>query len=207
MGLYSVSAIRRIFANETSPCCLPYYRGNSQIISPTPRITRINEQNVPAFKTIRLQALRDSPTAFGSTYACESQFDEAEWQKRAANLSGDRGIGFIAVDNDSPFGIIGAFPDECDARTAQIVSMWVAPTHRRSGWGSVLIDAVRSWAQAREIRTLRLTVTSCNYGAMEFYRQNGFAMTGKIFPYPNDPSIIEYEMAQSVPPTSFADSP
>ena len=173
-------------------------------------IDPINERNVSAFKAARLQALRDSPTAFGSTYVRESQFDDAEWRKRTAYMSGDRGVGFLAMDNNTPCGIIGAFADEDDPGIAQIVSMWVAPTQRRSGLGTALINAVRSWAHARGVRTLRLMVTSCNHAAMKFYTRNGFTMTGKTGPYPNDPSIIEHEMAQSVPAevphrvTSFA---
>jgi len=161
-------------------------------------IELISERNLWAFKTARLQALQDSPMAFGSSWAQESQFDDAEWRKRAANMSGERGVGFLAMDNDIPCGIIGAFPDEDHVGTAQIVSMWVAPTHRRSGLGTALMDAVRSWAQGRGIRILRLMVTSCNPSAMEFYWRNGFTMTGKTGPYPNDPLIVEHEMAHSV---------
>lgn len=158
----------------------------------------IDERNVWIFKAARLRALQDSPTAFGSTYARESQFDDAEWSKRTAYMSSEKGIGFLATENELPCGIIGAFLDQQEPDKAQIVSMWVAPEHRRRGIGTALIEAVRSWSRARGVRKLCLLVTNCNQAAVEFYKRNGFTMTGNTGPYPNDPSITEYEMAQSV---------
>ena len=37
-------------------------------------------------------------------------------------------------------------------------------------------------------------VTSVNSGAIAFYERLGFAKTGVMGEYPNDASIIEYEM-------------
>ena len=164
-----------------------------------PTLMPINEQNAGAFKAARLQALKDSPIAFGSTYAHETQFTDSEWLKRAANMSGKQGIGFLAMDNGAPCGIIGAFLDGDEPDRAQIVSMWVAPAYRRTGLGTLLIDVIRSWARTSGVRTLYLMVTSCNHAAMEFYHRCSFTMTGKTAPYPNDSSLFEYEMAQSVP--------
>jgi hypothetical protein len=43
------------------------------------QIVRITPENALVFKTVRLRALQESPTAFGSTYAKESQFSDADW--------------------------------------------------------------------------------------------------------------------------------
>jgi len=64
--------------------------------------------------------------------------------------------------------------------------------------GSALIAATRAWARNRGVSTLQLMVTSCNDAAIEFYKRMGFSMTGKTEPYPNDPSLIEYEMSQPI---------
>lgn len=164
-----------------------------------PLLEQISTNNVLAFKTVRLWALQDSPAAFGSTYARESQFSDAEWLRRAANMNGEKRIGYLAMDDDRACGIIGAFLDENDSLSANVISMWVAPAHRRTGVGSSLITAIQTWAQSSGVRALRLMVTSNNSTAIEFYERMGFSMTGNTEPYPNDPSMIEYEMSQIVP--------
>jgi ribosomal protein S18 acetylase RimI-like enzyme len=72
--------------------------------------------------------------------------------------------------------------------------MWVAPEVRREGMGRRLIEAVVEWARGREMRDVKLMVTSVNHGAIAFYEQLGFRMTGKMEVYPNDASIKQCEM-------------
>ncbi len=154
--------------------------------------------NALEFKAVRLMALQDSPSAFGSTYAKESQFSDTHWLERATAWSSDRSIGYLAKDADIACGIAAGFLDEHDPQKAHLLSMWVAPPHRRTGIGRTLIDAIAAWARGRESQMLRLDVTSSNHAAIEFYRRNGFSMTGKTEPYPNDPTLVEYEMARSI---------
>lgn len=160
-------------------------------------IEPITVERVKLFKAVRLRALQDSPSAFGSTYAREAQFDDAEWARRALRWNGDRGIGFIAMDGGAACGIAGALLDE-DEATAQLVSMWTAPTHRRRGVGRLLVESVVAWAARRGVQTLQLKVTSGNDGAIRFYERLGFSMTGRTEPYPNDPALFEHEMARAL---------
>jgi ribosomal protein S18 acetylase RimI-like enzyme len=149
-----------------------------------------------SYKTVRLHALRDTPTAFGSTYARESQFSEADWQSRAANLCTPRSVGYLARQQDEYCGIAAGFLKEQNPQYAELVSMWVAPDHRRSGTGQLLINAIESWARRNAARTLQLMVTSNNLAAIAFYKRLGFTPTGHTEPYPNDPALIEYEMSK-----------
>ena len=41
-------------------------------------------------------------------------------------------------------------------------------------------------------------VTSCNEGAIRFYEGLGFAKTGRVQPYPNDPRLVEHEMGKEL---------
>jgi hypothetical protein len=50
--------------------------------------------------------LQDSPSAFGSTFARESQFPDAEWLRRAVNMKGEERIGYLAMDNNRACGVI-----------------------------------------------------------------------------------------------------
>lgn len=162
-------------------------------------IARITPGNVSTFKDVRLRALLDTPSAFGSTYAMESALSDAEWTQRAIRWNGERGIGFLAIDDGIGCGIVGSMLDEDDATCATLLSMWTAPTHRRRGIGGRLVDEVVAWARTHDVVALRLMVTSSNTDAVSFYKQLGFASTGRTEPYPNDASLIEVEMLWRLP--------
>jgi ribosomal protein S18 acetylase RimI-like enzyme len=161
-------------------------------------IEPITATNAAAFRSVRLLALQESPGAFSGTYARESVLSDAEWHQRVANWNGDCGIGYLAKQDGAWCGIAGALLDVQDASTAQLLSMWVAPGHRRSGVGKDLVDAIAAWARSRAARTLRLMVTSHNPAAIDFYTRIGFTMTGRTGPYPNDPAVFEHEMAKRI---------
>jgi ribosomal protein S18 acetylase RimI-like enzyme len=149
------------------------------------------------YKAVRLRALKDTPSAFGSTYASESQFTEADWQQRAANLCTHRSIGYMAHEDDY-CGIAVSFLNEQDPQQAELMSMWVAPEQRRTGTGHLLVDAIESWARSRGAQNLQLMVTSNNVAAISFYQRLGFTPTGRTEPYPNDPAIIQFQMSKSL---------
>jgi ribosomal protein S18 acetylase RimI-like enzyme len=158
----------------------------------------ITPQLASSYREVRLRALRDTPSAFGSTYQRESQFSAEEWIERAGNLCTGRSVGYLAFDNDEYCGIAACFLNEEDCSKAELVSMWVAAQHRRTGTGRMLVDTITMWAKAHEAKSLLLLVTSSNDAAMQFYRRIGFSLTGRTEPYPNDPSLIELEMCRAI---------
>src|SRR5437868_1927473 len=129
-------------------------------------LSPINETNVAAFRATRLAALLESPRAFGSTHAQESQLSDSDWLKRALNWSSDRRIGLLALSDSNACGMVGACSDEHDSSLIDLTSMWVSPTFRRCGIGHALIDAVVDWARGRGASRIRLTVTSNNTPAI-----------------------------------------
>jgi ribosomal protein S18 acetylase RimI-like enzyme len=155
-------------------------------------------QSVATFKAVRLRALQDTPLAFGSTYARESQLSEAEWSQRVTQWNGDRSVCYLAWDEDEGCGIAAGFLDREDATKAHLVSMWVAPAQRRRGVGRLLVEGIIDWARGGGAKTLRLMVTSSNDVAARFYERLGFIKTGKTEPYPNDPALVEFEMIRNI---------
>jgi ribosomal protein S18 acetylase RimI-like enzyme len=161
-------------------------------------IEPITSQNVTTFKTVRLAALREAPSAFGSTYARESGFSDAVWLDRASKSTRERSAGYLAMDAPGACGIAWVTGDNQDSSVGRVLSVWVAPTHRRRGVGRLLINTVVAWAGDHEIRTLKLMVTSNNETALRFYQSLGFVATGNTQPYPNDPELVENEMARAL---------
>lgn len=158
----------------------------------------ITPQKAQVFKEVRLRALLDTPSAFGSTYARESQLTNEDWGKRAERWDGNRAVGFIAMDAGQACGIACSFLDQEDPTRAYLISMWTAPTHRRLGLGRRLVNEVLAWARARQTHTMLLMVTSSNETAIRFYEGLGFTRTGHTEPYPNDPELMEYEMSRPI---------
>ena len=158
----------------------------------------ITPQNAMLFKDVRLCALQDTPTAFSSTYAKESQLTDADWVARAAQWTNERSATYLAMDAEIPCGIASGMLDKDDAKRAHLLSMWVAPTHRRIGIGRSLVDVIVAWAGTQSVRVLQLLVTSNNDTAIRFYQRLGFEMTGWTEPYANDPTLSNYEMARSI---------
>ena len=155
----------------------------------------ITPRNLLPFQSIRLRALKTDPQAFGSTYEREAKFTFHDWVQRTDRWNGETGIGYLAMDGGSPCGIAGSLLDGEDSTRAQLVSMWTAPTHRQQGIGRLLVGEVERWAREHGARTLILMVTSNNQSAITFYERLGFARTGRVEPYPNDPRLEEYEMS------------
>jgi ribosomal protein S18 acetylase RimI-like enzyme len=163
-------------------------------------LERITPANALVFKSIRLHALQNDPTAFGSTFAKESQLADEEWVNRSRRWNGNGAIGYLVFDGDNACGLVACYTDELDPHRVHVISMWVDPAWRRAGVGTALIEGLRSWAASRKMRELKLMVTSVNDNAIRFYGRLGFRMSGKTGIYPNDPAITEYEMLLSLTP-------
>jgi len=161
-------------------------------------VRRILPQNLDLFKTVRLHALQDSPSAFGSTYQREVNFSDEEWRARIDRWNGETGVGFLAMDHDVLAESGGALVDPADRNRAELVSIWTAPMHRRKGVASLLVNAVIGWMRSHDVSALVLMVTSTNQPAIRFYARLGFRMTGRTESYPNDPAITELEMVCSI---------
>ncbi|NKB66631.1 MAG: GNAT family N-acetyltransferase [Candidatus Latescibacteria bacterium] len=158
----------------------------------------ISSANALLLKSVRLRALQDTPTAFGSTYAREAAFTDTQWQQRASRHDGRHGIGYLVMDQGEPCGIAGSFIDRNANNKTHLVSMWVASSHRRRGLGRQLVEAIVSWAASKGIGTLYLLVTATNKPAIAFYRGLSFALTGYTEPHPNYTDLEELEMARII---------
>jgi ribosomal protein S18 acetylase RimI-like enzyme len=158
----------------------------------------LTPEKASTFKNVRLRALEDTPSAFGSTYEKESQLTEEEWVTRAHQWNGEKSIIYLAMDEDAAIGIAGSYLDHDDPTRAHLISMWTAPSHRQQGTGRLLVNAIIAWVRLRNAHTLQLMVTSNNQAATQFYRSLGFSFTGHTEPYPNDSTLIEYQMSRSL---------
>ena len=164
-----------------------------------------------ALRDIRLEALRDAPTAFGSTYERESVRGEAHWRDRIARGGAflafipeagipEAGIPEASIPEASapvPAGLIGCYQE--DPVTAELVSMYVRPRARGRGVGEALVATVIAWARNRNAAEVHLWVTETNAPARALYERCGFTLTGERQPLPSAPSLGEVAMIRTLP--------
>jgi GNAT superfamily N-acetyltransferase len=153
----------------------------------------------PVLRDIRLQALRDAPHAFSSTYAGESAFDESVWHQRAT-----RDGSFIAfipeVSASGAAGLAGGLQEA--PGVVELISMFVRPQARGHGVGEALIDAVVRWARDKGADSVHLWVTETNKPARRLYERCGFTATGERQPLPSNPSLSEIAMTRPLLPVT-----
>ncbi len=162
-------------------------------------LRRLQPDDAPLLKSVRLRALQDAPRAFGSTYAREAAFSDDEWSQRTRKWSdAERASAVLALDRGEACGIAGGFVDETDASRAHLVSMWVAPSLRRQGVGRRLVEMIEAWARQRAASQLVLMVTEGNDTALRFYRRLGFSMTDKTIDHPAYADLCEHQMVKAL---------
>ncbi len=166
-------------------------------------VRMVSEDDWRVVRDIRLRALADSPSSFGSTLGREQAFTEQAWRERARGT--DTTQLFLASTAEAAVGITGVF-DEGDG-SVQLVSVWVAPEHRRAGVARALATAALRFAVERGFNIVRLWVTDGNDNARTLYEHLGFKPTGKVQPLPSDPSLTEHELELQHSPTVGAPGP
>jgi GNAT superfamily N-acetyltransferase len=165
-------------------------------------VRRIRAEEGLRLRTLRLTALGDAPTAFGSTLAREEAFPERVWHERAAGgaTGADRAT-FVAERDGEWIGLatgLAMDPDEPERREPVLVGMFVSPDARGRGVGATLVEAVVEWARARGASRLSLWVSVPNLPAIALYTRCGFRRTGESKPLAHTPSVAEIRMVREL---------
>jgi GNAT superfamily N-acetyltransferase len=146
-------------------------------------------------RTIRLRALADEPSAYGSDYAREEAFTVEIWDGR---LRADGNTLLVCESDDgTPIGLAGGIRDSVDGSVGDLISMWVDPVARGSGAADALVAEVIRWAERAPVAALRLHVTDGNVRAERLYVRHGFCPTGRTFVRERD-GITEIEMERPI---------
>lgn len=157
-------------------------------------VREITADDWELMRDVRLAALAEAPSAFGSTYAREADFTEERWRGRIS----ERSVTFFAHEETAdatPAGLAGVYVED---GAAELVSMWVRPSARGLGVGEALVEAAAAWAKTRDFGTLFLWVTESNAPAVRLYERLGFTPTGERQPLPSDPALAEIRMSREL---------
>lgn len=153
-------------------------------------VRRIRPDDVEAYRSTRLAALLDTPSAFARTHEEEAAYSDDEWAFRTVRgVEGDASATFFAEIDGEIAGLVGGYRPE--PGMVELVSMWVAPPGRGRGAGSALVSAVVEWAGDDRVE---LWVTRGNDPAISLYERCGFVTTDQVQPLPSDPCKDEIRM-------------
>lgn len=163
-----------------------------QAYSDAPEVRRIRASEWRLLRSLRLEALQDSPLSYGSTHEREVQRTDREWRERAAaGGAGEGEVAFVAIAGSR---WVGMARGHLEAPIAHLIAVYVTPEWRRRGIGRAVSMAVVGWARERQASTVVLSVSDWNEEARRVYESIGFAPTGVTKSLPWNPSVMESEM-------------
>ena len=149
----------------------------------TPLVRSFTENEWTIYKDLRLAALAESPDAFGSTFAKETQRTDAEWASRLfVGIRSHWDFPALAEIDNSPIGLAWGRIEESNPALANLYQVWVSPAYRRLGAGQRLLEAVISWAIGKQADYLELSVTCGDTPATRLYTRAGFVPVGQPEP-------------------------
>ena len=137
---------------------------------------------------MRLDALKEAPYAFGSTYEREKERPEHAWRQTLVDRTR-----FVAEVEAVVAGTVSG-GDSDVAAAAAMTAMWVDPRFRRRGIGDLLVKTVVDWAAAAGYDEMLLWVADRNRNAERLYERNGFQRTRAA--QEMRPGTLEFEMVR-----------
>ncbi|WP_435737075.1 GNAT family N-acetyltransferase [Cellulosimicrobium sp. PMB13] len=156
-------------------------------------VVRARDEDWRALRDVRLRALAESPSAFGSTLAREVAFADDVWRDRAA-----AGRTLLARAGALVVGLATVVPSSEDDHEAELVSVWVDPATRGAGVGAALVRGAVDLARSLGAQRVALWVTTTNEPARALYESAGFVRTGEHKPLPSDSRLEELRMVRAL---------
>jgi RimJ/RimL family protein N-acetyltransferase len=139
------------------------------------------EEDAPAYRDLRLEALRNHPEAFSSDYAAGLAKPLTYWAERLKpNVTDNTVMIYFAVHDRQLIAMCGIAREDSPKikHIASIVSMYVQPDWRGFRIAEGLMAACLDWARARQVKIVKLAVVTTNSAAIRCYSRNGFQVYG-----------------------------
>jgi RimJ/RimL family protein N-acetyltransferase len=139
------------------------------------------EEDAPAYRELRLEALRNHPDAFSADYAASEARPMSYWIDRlrpGEELNVPRM--YFAVHGNELIGMCGIFVENSIKlrHSATIISMYVKAGWRGRHIGERLVTACLDWARPHGVGIAKLAVVTTNTAAIRCYARCGFRVYG-----------------------------
>jgi len=142
-------------------------------------------------RSIRLEALADTPDAYGSTYEESVLWSDAQWKNAASTR-----LYYLADRDGVVVGMVSGGFNDAYPGTRWLYGMYVTPSERGSGTAALLVRTIDDWARSHGVAEVYLHVTTSVPRARAFYEKVGFRPTGESLRMDRDHSLTLETMVQ-----------
>ncbi len=139
------------------------------------------EADALAFRDLRLEALRDHPTAYTSDYASNREKPTSYWTERLRFHRGDNTeMIYFATQGNQLVGMSGIYGQNSPKVQHSMViwGVYVRPDWRGLHLAENLIAACIAWARPQSVKIVKLAVVTTNTAAIRCYARSGFQVYG-----------------------------
>jgi GNAT superfamily N-acetyltransferase len=144
-----------------------------------------------SLRAIRLEALADTPDAYGSTYEESALWSDAQWRNAASTR-----LYYLAERDGRVVGMVSGGYNDAHPGTRWLYGMYVTPSERGTGTSALLVRTVGEWARGHGASELYLHVTTSVPRARAFYEKEGFTPNGESQVMDRDHTLTLITMVQ-----------
>lgn len=144
------------------------------------RIKNIKEEQAEEFWKIRLESLKVSPEAFGTSYEDSVATPISEVVKKIKNEQDEYILGAFTED-DRIIGIVGFRKGQGMKfkHKGMVWGVYVSPEYRGKGIGkSLMEEVINRGKEIEELKQINLSVITVNRSTVELYKKLGFESYG-----------------------------
>lgn len=148
------------------------------------KITKLSPERWEEYKNLRLEALKQEPQAFASSYTQESITADEIWQERLVADSKDTQSTYLFAEiNNQLVGMLRIAREQAphSQHIASVYAVYVKSQFRGKGvGGKLLTEAINWFKKFPNPVKISLHVTTTQTGAIALYKSLGFETIGTL---------------------------
>ncbi|MEZ5649452.1 MAG: GNAT family N-acetyltransferase [Burkholderiaceae bacterium] len=142
-------------------------------------IVKIQAADWSQYRSVRLDALRESPGAYGSTFDEEASNPDSWWRERLVNCDAGQDRPLFAMAGGDVVGLAwGKLEVGAAEKIGQVYQMWVRGNARGLGIGRLLLQDLVGWFRERGATVASLWSSVGETPANRLYAALGFIEAG-----------------------------
>jgi RimJ/RimL family protein N-acetyltransferase len=150
--------------------------------------------DVDRLRSLRLAALKDTPSAFGAKYEDEAEKPILDWQNRLNNT-----YWCFVVADGVDVGLLAVDRAEKDRNSdCWLSSWWIHQDHRGSGIPKLMLNWLEQLCIEKNWEKIGLGVWPDNLRAIAAYKKLGFTEAEELLPSRSIPGLMYLAMYRNV---------